>query len=83
MFAASAYAPLTASTRKSANFCYDIASLQPMYNPLATYITQGATAICANPLTTVASFGYAYGEDALQLLSGRRKFQAEMLFCRK
>jgi hypothetical protein len=35
-----------------------------MYNPLATYITAGATAISANPLTTVASFGNAYGKES-------------------
>ena len=66
--AGSAYAPLTASSRKTAQFCYDIASLQPVYNPLATYITSGALSISTNPLTTVAAFGNAFGK-ALQLAS--------------
>ena len=58
------YSPLTIATRGSATYCYDLASLQPVYNPLAVYIESNATAYSANPLSTVAVFGSAFGELA-------------------
>ena len=61
------YSPLTMATRGSATYCYDIASLQPVYNPLAVYIENNATAYSANPLSTVAVFGSAFGKLALKI----------------
>lgn len=67
--AATEYPALTAETRSTAEFCNDIASLEPVYNPLATLISSGATTLSANPLTTVAAFGQAYGEIFQQSIS--------------
>lgn len=59
--AAVTYAPLTLANRKTSQFCYDIATLQPVYNPLATFIAPNASGIAASPASTVAVFGQAYG----------------------
>lgn len=58
-------APLTLVNRKSAQVCYDIATLQPVYNQLATFIVANATGLAASPASTVAVFGQAYGKLAL------------------
>lgn len=67
--AATEYPALTADTRSQAQFCNDIATLEPVYNPLATVINANATGISANPLTTVASFGQSYGKHLFLLAS--------------
>ena len=62
LYAAVQYAPLTLSDRMQAQFCYDVATLQPTYNPLATFITGNASGLAASPASTVAVFGQAFGK---------------------
>lgn len=53
--------------RKSAGFCYDIATLLPLYNPMAVpipdYVDPNTTSISASPLSTVLVFGQPFGES--------------------
>lgn len=55
------YAPLTQATRGNAQYCYDIATLLPVYNPIATTIVANSTGMAGNAISTVAVFGAAYG----------------------
>ena len=52
--------------RKSAGFCYDIATLLPLYNPMAVpipdYVDPNTTSLSASPLSTVLVFGQPFGE---------------------
>lgn len=59
------YGELSIADRKSAGYCYDIATLQPVYNPLAVPIPEDLdiynASLAASPLTTILVFGNAFG----------------------
>lgn len=61
------YGALTIADRKSAGYCYDIATLQPVYNPLAVPIPADMdilnASVAASPLSTVLVFGGPFGLD--------------------
>ena len=56
---------LTIADRKSAGYCYDIATLLPLYNPLAVPIPEDMdtanASLAASPLSTILVFGNAFG----------------------
>ena len=60
------YPQLTQADRTSAGFCYDMATLLPMYNPLATpvptYIDPNSTSVAATALSTILVFGQPFGK---------------------
>ena len=58
------YAPLTQATRGQAQFCYDIATLLPVYNPIATLVVANSSSMAGNAISTVAVFGSAYGKES-------------------
>ena len=66
--------------RASAGFCYDIATLLPLYNPLAvpvpTYIDPNTTSVAATSLSTVLVFGEPFGAAPLLLAACKTGRQA-------
>ena len=61
------YGQLSLADRKSAGYCYDVATLLPVYNPLAVPIPEDMdiynASLAASPLTTILVFGGAFGES--------------------
>ena len=54
-------ASLTLSDRMQAQFCHDVATLQPPDNPLATFITGDTSGPAASPASAVVVFDQAFG----------------------
>lgn len=74
------YPALTAATAPSAQVCYDIATLMPAYNPVATVITANYPSIAANAITTLAVFGQALGRLFTHHSQSHHLLQVHALF---